>query len=242
MALCEWCNGYGWKGGYPENPKCNICKGSGKVELCMDQNVLTVITCRNYEHFLEAARESVFTQTYHSDLVVYHDDCGGDSPVGVAENRNRVVAEPFLDLYDYLIFLDADDILPSNYVEEMLRASNGQKVIVVSGMELFEKGSGYWDVTTPINRETLIERNTIHVSALIPVSVFTHSGGFNSLQAYEDWELWVRLLLAGNEFRLCTTTRLQHRIHTASRHFNKLQTLDEFRNKLKAFAAGKVLA
>lgn len=196
-----------------------------------EARVIVCITCHNYEHYVEAAKVSVDTQTHLCTRAVFHDRCGTlYEPKGVAFTRNRIIH--FLTPFDYLIFLDADDILPSNYVEEMLKASNGEKVIVASGTEYFGDEAGKIDVRQPINLETLLELNTINVSALIPVSVFRESSGFNEFDAYEDWEFWCRLAYSGYEFRHCPTTRLQRRIHAGSRHCKKTISLDEFRSQM----------
>ena len=201
-----------------------------------EANVLVCITCRNYEQYLDSARLSVDSQTHTCSTAVFHDRCDKDDPVGVATTRNRLFSFEHLKTFDYIIFLDADDILPSNYVEELLRESRSEKVIVTCGMETFGDIIGKANVQTPINLETLLELNTVHISALIPVDIFKESGGFNTdFDAFEDWEYWCRLAFLGYEFRNCTSTRLQRRVHFDSRHSQKPHDVHFYREKLQKF-------
>lgn len=185
----------------------------------LNSSTLVWVTCRNYEQYLEETIHSVHKQRNCSfSLEVSHDDCGGRFPQGVARNRNYVLEFPNFESFQYLLFLDADDVLPINYIEELTKTANGDDCVVACPAQLFESDTRYLTVRTPITLETLLEGNTIHCSALIPTKLFQASGGFNpELSSHEDWELWCRFAKDKIEFRNCPTTRLFYRRHGGSR-------------------------
>ena len=186
--------------------------------------VFVWITCRNYEQYLLDAVRSVTAQKFPTGqhrrvfLNVSHDDCNGDSPIGVAANRNKALKHEWLDCCQYIIFLDADDTLPTNYVDEMLYVADGDDCIVACGAKLFGDECRRAEVRTPITMKSLLNANSIHCSALIPVKHFKAVGGYREdLASHEDWELWVRLASKGIEFRNTQATYLNYRRHSGSR-------------------------
>ena len=97
-------------------------------------NVSVIITCYNLEKYLGEAVESVKAQTVcPQEIIVVHDGCekptmhDGTHTVfrqvnlGVAKTRDegvRIASQP------NLLFLDADDVIPETYLQEMVSASN----------------------------------------------------------------------------------------------------------------------
>src|SRR5262249_17838647 len=137
-----------------------------------DSAVIVCITCRNYEKYLEQAVLSVQTQTHHCSIAVFHDECGKPNPIGTGANRNKLLKISSLRAFDYVIFLDADDWLPSDYVEQLCDVANGWRHVVTCNATLFGEEKGKIFVRTPVNLTTLLERNTVHCSALIPIPTF----------------------------------------------------------------------
>lgn len=98
--------------------------------------VSIVIAGRNSEKFIAQTIESCLQQTVNCEII-YSDDCSTDSSVriantfinrglriiphgihsGVCATRNRGA---LLTRSDWIVFVDTDDILPPNYVEDMV--------------------------------------------------------------------------------------------------------------------------
>lgn len=199
-------------------------------------NVLIWITCRNYcqqgcEYVCQAIQSAVQGA---GTVVVAHDHCGEDHPSGVAETRNRVLAWPRVGEFRYVIFLDADDVMPAGYAQQLLLCADNEDCVVTCDGQAFGDSSERIQVNRPVTLESLLELNTVHVSALIPIASFARHGLFDSnLSAYEDWELWCRLAAAGVPFRHCSKTVLNIRHHSGSRHANKTMTFTETQTLLR---------
>ena len=182
-------------------------------------DVMVLMTCRNYERYGDHALDSVFRQTVPVGRQRFHDCCGEvNTPIGAARARNLLAAGCMYDAPKYIIFLDADDYLPTNYVEELLKVANGDECVVACPARLFGDEQRKVDVRDPVNLDTLLKGNTIHVSALVPFKLFCEAGGFDpTLESHEDWDLWCRLAVRGAEFRVCRSTHLWYRRHAGSR-------------------------
>lgn len=195
-------------------------------------STLIWITCRNYEDYLPDAVASAWAQTSPlCEVRVAHDACGAENPEGVAHMRNLGLTAAQRAGHDYIVFLDADDVLPPEYVERVLDVARGDPCVVATDGRCFGADDGEILVRLPINLDTLLEMNTVHCSALVPVA--RAGAGFDpKLAAYEDWDFWCRLAAAGVEFRYCTGTRLMIRRHAASRHTRKTVTWADTRRDL----------
>lgn len=119
----------------------------------------------------------------------------------LGEARNR--GARYLTLahnVDWLVFLDADDSLDKAYLTEMADAVVGDRDIYrPNTIGVYPDGS-----TDPepvmIPRRHLGAANCIVVGAMCSAQLFDEVGGFDChLPALEDWDLWIRMVLAGSE-------------------------------------------
>lgn len=137
---------------------------------------------------------SVNSTDYSYDVSVFR----LDKNLGAAGARNYGVSKA---KYEWIIFLDDDDIMHSNKIEYLKNEikkfnfnlySHGIKVIVPS---LNLKYISSFD--TPSNpSKTILVRNFIGGASrvLIKKSVFLDCGGFDTnLRACEDYDLWIRV-------------------------------------------------
>ena len=201
----------------------------------MNDRVLIWITCRNYERFLSCALESAHEQTHPCAVYVSHDGCRGNNPVGTAANRNRFRDLGYAAHFDWVVFLDADDFLPRNYVEALLEVADTKDFDVIAcDMTQFTDSHiiGKTIVRLPICLETLLELNTIHCSALIRARTLPYYD--TTLDAFEDWDLWLEMAVAGFRFGYCPSTWLFHRLHADSRHNTKKQNVNIMRALFQA--------
>jgi len=95
---------------------------------------------------------------------------------------------------EWLIFLDADDELDSQYIESMLRAPGDLRRPMTIGV--YEDGSED-DAPIFIPRKPLLEANFIVIGAMVKRSTFIEVGGFRELPCLEDWDLWLRVVING---------------------------------------------
>lgn len=118
---------------------------------------------------------------------------------------------------DYLIFLDADDALEDNYIEAMLAVDADQGDIrypatigVVN--DLFD------DAAVLAKPRDLRTGNYITIGAMINRMDFLEVGGFEDLPCLEDWDLFLRLWLAGCDIVGVPEAVYQITVHPGSRN------------------------
>jgi glycosyltransferase involved in cell wall biosynthesis len=174
-----------------------------------------------------AAVESVLWQTYDDLELVVVDDGSTDEtgaivaahpgPIrlvhqenaGVGAARNRGIAEASGDL---IAFCDADDLLLPRHLEALV--------------ETFDRGGGglatanhYWLLPGGLDRtrvrykgrfprpdeqrRAILEQNFVSTLALFPRALVDEIGPFDSrLRHAEDWDFWLRAILAGSRVAL----------------------------------------
>lgn len=197
-------------------------------------NTLIWIPCHKYEQYLPEVLLAAHTQTVQCPVVVAHDACTGGVPRGLSATRNQVLSGGYIISHHYVVFLDADDTIPSNYVEELERVADGDECVVCCPAELFGEQGGRIIPTVPVTKESLMNGNTIHCAALIPLLALREVGGYDeTLNAWEDWEMWFRLQRAGVEFRCTDKTHLNYRRHSDSMNFKYSDTVEVMRDRLR---------
>lgn len=213
--------------------------------------VSIIIASYQYGRFLADAIESALRQTVPCEVIVVDDGSTDNSvevarryPVtvvalphqGVCETRNHGAK---LARGEYLLFLDADDVLLSGHVEKCLAAlerAPSRIAYAYTPVDLFGAKTGRVD-SPPFSADILTKYNFVNVSALVRRKAFERVGGFDPelRVGYEDYELWLRMLDLGYEGILVADVALQYRRHGKSRNdfsnddYHKL--LDMFRRK-----------
>ncbi len=185
--------------------------------------VSVVIPCFRQAHLLPAALASVFAQTHPAVEAVVVNDGSDDDTDAVARGflpRVRYVSQANAGLPaarnagieaaagKYLLFLDADDLLHERAVEWLVSATGGREdVLAVCGWRKFAT-----DPSVPIDTDfvippgdafpRLIHANPAPPNAYLSSRALVNAvGGFErSLRSCEDWDLWLRLALAGAAF------------------------------------------
>jgi len=173
-----------------------------------------IIPCYNNKNVIFDAINSALTQSYSNVEVIVVDDGSTDHSyefilANVKDFRNLQVVRQEnqgpaaarntgfnLSCGEYLVFLDADDILHRDYIENCQRAYENDPGlnIVYCDAELFENKTGPWKLK-PFSENTILLYNSIPVFAMLRASVFLQIGKYDTgLRCAEDWELWIRLL------------------------------------------------
>lgn len=100
---------------------------------------------------------------------------------------------------DYLVFLDADDDLDRDFLPAMRKSIYGQGIYRPSTLGVYPDGSTD-ESPVMIPRTHLGTANCIILGSVCPAWLFEAVGGFDpDLPALEDWDLWIKMVLAGAE-------------------------------------------
>jgi glycosyltransferase involved in cell wall biosynthesis len=192
-----------------------------------------VITCYNYGKYLSEAIKSAINQTYENIEIIVVDDGSTDNTKevahkfkddiayyyqknsGVASARNNGAKK---SKGQYLVFLDADDILSDNYVEICIdKIEDDSSKYIYTDMNLFGSESRAHEAFDFDPYYLVNKGNYIHVGALIEKDAFIKVGGFSNLEAFEDWDLWLKFLDQGMRGAYTKDAIYNYRRHEGSR-------------------------
>lgn len=180
--------------------------------------VSLIIPNFNYGCFLAEAIESGLKQTYpHIEIIVIDDGSNDNSRLviksfagrirsyakdngGLSSARNAGIAKA---QGEWLLFLDADDTLFPNAIEELVANSQaaGRDALLAYGDSLFWQDGRTWPVTRCESSGSvwpiLIRGNFLFChEVLIPRYLLVANDGFDeSLRMAEDYDLWLRLAI-----------------------------------------------
>lgn len=199
----------------------------------MKVDVSVIITCYRKEQFLDECVASVMQQTkLPKEIIIVHDGCEAPMShkeaktlilgknVGVSEARRLGVHNSTGSL---LLFLDADDAIPPEYLEKMVIAISKGADIAYPDFLLWYKGSEYKEQNalhpTPktLTANLMWKMCRIPVTSLMKREVFEFLGGFEKLKVFEDWLFWLKALARGYKFKHVNTL-LYYRQSAGSRN------------------------
>lgn len=98
---------------------------------------------------------------------------------------------------EWLVFLDADDRLEDGYVEAM---NNGTEAMRQPATRGFYPSGEQDDEAVLIPERNLMQANFLVIGTMVNRSLFDEVGGFRELPILEDWDLFIRMWLAGGEY------------------------------------------
>jgi glycosyltransferase involved in cell wall biosynthesis len=197
--------------------------------------VSVIIPCYNHGYYLAEAIESVRTQSYPHKEIIVIDDGSTDNTQSVAQKYEDVtyIYQPNKGLSsarntgilhstgDYLVFLDADDLLLPDALLINLQFFNQCKSAgFVSGAYrlIYAPDNKVWEVKREVNEhhyQQLLQGNYIgmHATVMFPRWVFKTLQYDITLKACEDYDLYLRI---AKEHPIIHHTHLiaVYRIHT----------------------------
>jgi glycosyltransferase involved in cell wall biosynthesis len=201
--------------------------------------VSVIIPAYNQGRYLGKAIQSVLDQTYPHLEAIIVDDGSTDDSAEVArsfhdprlhyvyqDNRGLSAARNTGVRYahgEYLAYLDSDDLFLPRKLELLagildanpdLGFAAGQAVPIDEN----DQPLGHlFDSPPPEDPSRLLLGNPFHVgSVLVRARWQTEAGGFDeTLRSYEDWDMWLRLVLLGCQMGWADEPVSLYRFHTA---------------------------
>lgn len=169
----------------------------------------------------ERAVPSTVRQTMPPTRCIYvHDET-----LAGARNKGAEQADT-----EWLIFLDADDELAPDYIEQMDRKtkmSPGADIFVPAVQYVHPDHEDEPRMLGPFDLRTM---NYIVIGAPVRKRVFDAVGGFWDERAWEDWSLWLRCEHLGAE--LVSAPRAVYRAYVNHISRNRLQRPQQLRKEI----------
>jgi glycosyltransferase involved in cell wall biosynthesis len=225
----------------------------------MNPKITIGITAYNYGNFLEDCIESAYNQTTPAhEIIICNDGStdntkeiaerymfkefpGVESPVKVINQVNKGLPSARNSIImnatgDYVIFLDADDILKENAVERVTQIINETNAdIIAPSFSCFGKYNQ--DVIlTAFKIEDLKQNNRLGYFSAIRRSALQECGGYSPKMkwGYEDYHLWFDLFCRGKSIIVLGDILVLYRtkdgsmIETSKLHHTEL--MEQIRN------------
>lgn len=208
----------------------------------MKPEVSIIIPAYNQAEYLSEALNSICCQTFSNwECIIVSDgspDNVGSIAISYCQRDERFV---FLDTENggpsaarnfgiakakgcFILPLDADDKISSNYVEECLKAISASPNIklVYGAGEKFGLINEPWKTKDYSWKKLLLEGNMIHCCGMYRKKDWLATGGYDvSMRAgLEDWEFWITLLNKDAVVIKLDTITFYWRIKEASRTTN----------------------
>lgn len=199
-------------------------------------SVAVVIPCHNYGRFLAECLQSVFAQTHAAAEIIVVDDSSTDETHAVAAGfAGRGVRYLRTDAghvhaarragyeatsAEALCFLDADDLLPPDYLAAAVEilSQDWRCRIVHSDMQDFGDGNRRREFPERVTAKDLERNNQIHAGSVVRRDALRIGRAFDAsvaVQTHADWVLWRRVLATGGH-SLRSPAVYQYRRHDTS--------------------------
>ncbi|MDA0745281.1 MAG: glycosyltransferase family 2 protein [bacterium] len=199
-------------------------------------DIAVIVTAHNYGRYLEACLRSVVSQTLPPQTVLVVDDASTDDTASVVEkfpevqyyrvdfrNANRARNFGFSKVSaEWVVFFDADNYMAPGFLEALYEAADETLDFVYCDRINFAEGDvswypeamGVW-CSGPFNPDRLKRANYIDLASLVRSRSFPGFDG--SLRRYQDWDLWLNLVLnQGGKGRHVAQSLFFYRVHGAS--------------------------
>jgi len=204
----------------------------------MSNLVSIIIPCYNYGKYLEECVKSVINNiTDIAYEIIIVDDASTDNSLVIAKGLEQTIKNCKVihnetnkkaaysrnlgiknSIGDYIICLDADDKLPSNYIQENLKNIIDNNVdISYNNINCFELSNKIWN-WNEFNKEELRRFNYIHVTSMFKRKIWETLNGYDESFVYglSDYDFWLRAFKSEFKFKKCNETFLWYRIHGKS--------------------------
>jgi glycosyltransferase involved in cell wall biosynthesis len=231
----------------------------GKLATFKHDDVTVVIPCYNYARFVGEAIESALAQTFLPTSIIVLDDGSTDDSLSVINNYRsndlvKVISKANegtvltknlglrLATTHWIIFLDADDVLPPDYLEKTLDVAFRENAdVVYTDFQYFGAKNEHMSAGE-MSRIRLLKENFVHNSALMKTTVARMVGGYKTELKYglEDWELYLSIARMRATFAYAKGVDFLYRQHEKGTSRNDLagEHHREIRNAISRYHRG----
>jgi glycosyltransferase involved in cell wall biosynthesis len=209
--------------------------------------VSVIIPCFRQSHYLPLAVESVFAQSYPAIQIVIVNDGSDDDTDSIARGYGDRVTYVFRQngglpaarnsgihaaKGKYLLFLDSDDLLNQGAIASAVESMAGKdNRLCLMGYRLFRnecfddvEDERIPDAELDLPLALLVSNPGPPNAYLCSAAMVRSAGGFDeSLRSCEDWDLWVRLMMAGAELVKAPIIGAHYRRYHGSMSTNNLR-------------------
>jgi glycosyltransferase involved in cell wall biosynthesis len=196
--------------------------------------VSAVIPCHTQAAYMAEAVESVLAQTYPRVEVVVVDDGAPDDRVlavaleygaqlvrlgrncGCSVARNAGIAA---SSGEYVLALDADDLVDRTYVAKAVSAlaRSPDAGVCYAQVQTFGNASWSWAPPSGWSLRQLLAKNRLPVEGVFRRACWEAAGGYPpGVDLCEDWDLWIRVALHGWRFLRIPEYLVYYRRHDAN--------------------------
>lgn len=199
--------------------------------------VSVIVPLYNAAPYITETLESILQSTYRPLEVIVMDDGSTDESLriaqqwalahpecrvlsqanaGVSAARNHAIREA---QGQYILPVDADDLIGSTYIEHAVAAIEERPEIRVVGCQAMMFGAVHkpWQLP-PFSHALLARKNMIPVTSLFRKADWQRCGGFCEENIYrEDWDFWLSMFELGGDYHLLPEVGLHYRVRPGSR-------------------------
>ena len=204
----------------------------------MNVLISIIIPCYNHGKYIQDAIDSVLKQTFQDFEIIVIDDGSNDKLTqkvlseishsrlkifrlenkGVSNARNFGIKS---SVGQYILLLDADDIIRPTFLEKSLSILKSNPLIktVTADVMLFGRKKGGYHLPK-FTLEKLIAQNVLVITSLFRRADFDKTLGFNvnMKNGFEDWDFWISLLKTGGDVYRIPEYLILYRIIARSRN------------------------
>lgn len=210
----------------------------GNRQVTVASDIAVVVTSHNYGRYLDACLESVRAQTLAPREVILVDDASDDDTAARARsypdvgyhpvsfrNGNRARNLGFGECSSpFVVFFDADNVMEPRFLEALRAALSADPDAAFAycdrtnfgegDVSWYPQPMGVWR-SRPFDPAALRRHNYIDLATLLRSDRFP---GFDeSLRRYQDWDLWLSVVLGGGEEGCYVSEPLfRYRVHERS--------------------------
>lgn len=203
----------------------------------MTSLVSIIVPCYNQAQYLDECLQSVIDQSYQNwECIIVNDGSPDNTEViaskwverdtrfkylykengGLSSARNKGIG---VANGKYILPLDADDKIASNYIVLAMRSFEEDRYlkVVYSKAEKFGDEEGLWQLP-PFSIYDLCRKNLIFCSAFFRREDWKLVGGYdvNMIYGLEDWEFWIAILKNGGKVKCLDEVGFYYRIRANS--------------------------